>query len=202
MKEKKVTISRIQSSAAIVVILIYSELFKTPEDSKTDYIKRIIALPGDKIQVINGIIFLNEIPLSKIQINDFLEKDFSNIIEFKSVAKLNIFSNVSISKDGEVFISQFEEFLEDKKFKTLDIQNNSISDNTNLFIVPDDYFFVLGDNRDNSQDSRFKTPGFIPVNNLVGKAWIVFFSLENSRFFEIWKWPKSIRYSRIFSIIS
>ena len=59
----------------------------------------------------------------------------------------------------------------------------------------------MGDNRDNSQDSRFKTVGFIPISNLVGKARFIFFSLENSRFLEIWKWPKAIRGSRIFSTI-
>ena len=76
--------------------------------------------------------------------------------------------------------------------------------NTNDYeeiIIPKDYFFVSGDNRDNSQDSRFKTVGFIPINNLVGKARFIFFSLENSRFLEIWKWPKAIRGSRIFSTI-
>ena len=175
--------------------------FKTPEDNKTDYIKRIIGLPGDRIQVINGIVFLNDIALTKIQINDFIEKDYNNIVEFKLAIKLNIFSNISISEEGEVGVSQFEEFLGNKKYRTLDVHNTSISDNTNIFVVPDNYFFVLGDNRDNSQDSRFQIPGFIPINNLVGKAWIVFFSLENSRFFEIWKWPKAIRYSRIFSLI-
>ena len=76
--------------------------------------------------------------------------------------------------------------------------DNGIVDNTEMYIVPDDYFFVMGDNRDNSQDSRFKeTVGFIPFDNLVGKARFIFFSLENSRFLEIWKWPKAIRYERI-----
>ena len=177
-------------------------VFKTPEDNKTDYIKRIIGLPGDKILLANGIVFLNNKPLSKMQIGDFTEKDYDNIVKFKSAIDLNIFTNISISEGGDVIISQFEEYIGNYKYKILDIHNNSIGDNTNEFIVPEDYFFVLGDNRDNSQDSRFIIPGFIPINNLVGKAWIVFFSLENSRFFEIWKWPKSIRYSRIFSLIS
>ena len=60
----------------------------------------------------------------------------------------------------------------------------------------------MGDNRDNSQDSRFISyVGFIPIKNLVGKAQFIFFSLENSRFIEIWKWPKAIRFNRIFEII-
>ena len=80
----------------------------------------------------------------------------------------------------------------------LDIMDNGIVDNTQLYIVPKNHFFVMGDNRDNSQDSRFlKKVGYVPIENLVGKAQYIFFSLENSRFFEIWKWPQSIRYERL-----
>ena len=80
--------------------------------------------------------------------------------------------------------------------------DNGIADNTKLFSVPEGHFFVMGDNRDNSQDSRFdNTVGFIPIENLVGKARFIFFSLENSRFLQIWKWPKSIRSERIFQSI-
>ena len=77
--------------------------------------------------------------------------------------------------------------------------DNGIVDNTNLYIVPEGHFFVMGDNRDNSQDSRFiNTVGFIPTKNLVGKAQFIFFSLENSRFLEFWKWPYAIRFNRLF----
>ena len=80
----------------------------------------------------------------------------------------------------------------------MDLLDNGPVDNTNVFIVPEDHFFVMGDNRDNSQDSRFiNSIGYIPIENLVGKAQYIFFSLENSRFFEIWKWPRAIRYNRI-----
>ena len=79
--------------------------------------------------------------------------------------------------------------------------DQGISDDTELFIVPDEHFFVMGDNRDNSQDSRFSSVGFIPIENLVGKAQFIFFSLENSRFLQIWKWPEAIRYNRLFTKI-
>ena len=80
--------------------------------------------------------------------------------------------------------------------------DNGIVDNTPLYTVPKGHFFVMGDNRDNSQDSRFNNSvGFIPIENLVGKAQFIFFSLENSRFFEIWKWPKAIRFDRLLKSI-
>ena len=97
---------------------------------------------------------------------------------------------------------KYKEYFDDLNFDVLDIMDNGIADNTELFNVPEGYFFVMGDNRDNSQDSRFKTVGFVPINNLVGKARFIFFSLENSRFLEIWKWPKAIRGNRIFTIIN
>ena len=90
------------------------------------------------------------------------------------------------------------EYFFDLEFNTLDTNDKGLVDNTNLYIVPDDHFFVMGDNRDNSQDSRFlNSVGYIPMENLVGKAQYVFFSLENSRFYELWKWPRAIRYERI-----
>ena len=155
-------------------------VFKTPQDNRTDYIKRVIGLPGDKIKIINGEIYLNNILVVRKKMQDFIDKD----------------RNSSISR-----ARKYKEYLEDITFDVLDIMDNGIADNTDLFDVPEGYFFVMGDNRDNSQDSRFKTVGFIPTNNLVGKARFIFFSLENSRFLEIWKWPNAIRGSRIFTTI-
>lgn len=155
-------------------------VFKTPEDNRTDYIKRIIGLPGDKIKISNGVVILNNSPLSQIEINNFND----------------------INNDGTLKnIQQFDEILPNKKYKIINLINNSIADDTITYNVPEDEYFVMGDNRDNSQDSRFSNVGYIPKENLVGKAWIVFFSLKNSYFFEVWKWPKSIRYNRIFSKI-
>ena len=156
-------------------------VFKTPEDNRTDYIKRIIGLPGDKIRVINGEILLNNKKIYRKKTNDFLDTD----------------NNSSIKR-----IRKYIEYHEELNFEVLDIVDNGIADNTELFTVPESHFFVMGDNRDNSQDSRFKqTVGFIPFENLVGKARFIFFSLENSRFLQIWKWPKAIRGERIFKII-
>ena len=155
-------------------------VFKTPQDNRTDYIKRVIGLPGDKIKITNGEINLNNKMISRKKISDFIDNDKGT--SFKRVRR-------------------YQEYIEDFTIDVLDIMDNGIADNTELFVVPEGYFFVMGDNRDNSQDSRFKTVGFIPINNLVGKARFIFFSLENSRFLEIWKWPKAIRGSRIFSTI-
>tara|TARA_Y100001970_G_scaffold188898_1_gene229749 strand:- start:2922 stop:3650 length:729 start_codon:yes stop_codon:yes gene_type:complete len=155
-------------------------VFKTPQDNRTDYIKRVIGLPGDKIKLSNGQIELNGDIIPSKRLNDFIDND----------------NNTSIKR-----VRKYLEYHEDLNFEIIDIMDNGIADNTKLFDVPDGYFFVMGDNRDNSQDSRFQTVGFIPIENLVGKARFIFFSLENSRFLQIWKWPKSIRGKRIFKTI-
>ena len=155
-------------------------VFKTPQDNRTDYIKRVIGLPGDKIKIINGQINLNENKILRKKINDFIDNDH----------------NTSAKR-----VRMYDELHDNYSFKVLDIMDNGIADNTKLFSVPEGYFFVMGDNRDNSQDSRFSNVGFIPSENIIGKAQFIFFSLENSRFLEIWKWPTSIRYNRIFKKI-
>jgi len=156
-------------------------VFKTPENNRTDYIKRVIGLPGDKIEIKNGIIFINGSEILRKKLNDFIDTD-------------NYTSNKRVRMYNEYFFN--------KEINILDLTDNGIVDNTQLFNVPENHFFVMGDNRDNSQDSRFiNTVGFIPFHNLVGKAQFIFFSLENSRFLQIWKWPNSIRYERIFKKI-
>ena len=153
-------------------------VFKTPEDNRTDYIKRVIGLPGDRIQIIDGKIIINDNLILKKRLNDFIDTD----------------KNSSIKR-----IRKYKEYFFDKEIEVLDIMDNGIVDNTNIYIVPKGHFFVMGDNRDNSQDSRFSNiVGYIPFENLIGKAQFIFFSLENSRFLELWKWPKAIRTKRLF----
>jgi signal peptidase I len=85
----------------------------------------------------------------------------------------------------------------------LDLTQDSIGDNTEIYKVPEGHFFMMGDNRDNSTDSRFLSEvGFVPFENLVGKAKIIFFSIDDdSSFLEVWKWPQSVRWSRIFDMV-
>ena len=154
-------------------------VFKTPTDNRTDYIKRVIGLPGDKIRIIDGQIQINgNLVLKKIT------KPFIDNTNYENKRK-----------------RQYLEYFFDKEILVLDLRDLGLnsSDNTDLITVKEGYIFVMGDNRDNSADSR--VIGQIPIKNLVGKAQFVFFSLENSRFFEIWKWPRAIRFDRIFDTI-
>ena len=152
-------------------------VFKTPTDNRTDYIKRVIGLPGDTIKIEKGSIIINDNLILRKKIVDFIENN----------------ENEKIDR-----IRQYTEYFFDLEYNVLDITDNGIVDNTALYTVPDNHFFVMGDNRDNSQDSRFlNSIGYIPIENLVGKAQYIFFSLENSRFIEFWRWPKAIRYERI-----
>ena len=159
-------------------------VFKTPADNRTDYIKRLIGLPGDKIQFIDSNLYLNnsEIIKSRISIKDKIYCGNSTI---------------------EVFT--FEEKLPNGKLhKSVYLKDFSYQ-NSDQFIVPDNYYFFLGDNRDCSKDSRFlSSVGYVHKNNLVGKAQFIFFSSDKriGSIFEFWNWPKSIRFNRTFSKIN
>ena len=159
-------------------------VFKTPADNRTDYIKRLIGLPGDKIQFIDANLYLNnsEILKSKIQ---------------------NINSIYCGNKIIDVF--KFEENLPNgKKFHTVYLKDYTFQ-NSDIFTVPDNHYFFLGDNRDCSKDSRFLTSvGYVHRDNLVGKAQFIFFSSDRKigSFFEFWKWHKSIRFNRTFDRIN
>ena len=159
-------------------------VFKTPADNRTDYIKRLIGLPGDKIQFIDGNLYLNnsEILKSKVSLNDEI-----------------------YCGDRIIDVMTFEESLSvNKRHKSVYLKEFSYKD-SDVFEVPTDHYFFLGDNRDCSKDSRYLTSvGYVHKNNLVGKAQFIFFSSGRKigSFFSFWKWHKSIRFDRFFKKIS
>ena len=158
-------------------------VFKTPADNRTDYIKRLIGLPGDKIQFIDSNLYIN-----------------NNEI-FKSLISK---SDVIFCGNRTIDVFTFEEKLKNNKLhKTVYLKNFSFND-SDTFIVPEDHYFFLGDNRDCSKDSRFlSSVGYVHKDNLVGKAQFIFFSSDKriGSFFEFWKWQKSIRFNRFFKKI-
>ena len=158
-------------------------VFKTPTDNRTDYIKRLIGLPGDRIQFISGNLYLNEIQI------------------FKDVKSRN---DQIFCGDKILNVNTFEEKLNNNvKFKTV-YRKDFTFQNSDKFLVPDKHYFFLGDNRDCSKDSRFlSSVGYVHENNLVGKAQFIFFSSDysNGSLFQFWKWSELIRFERFFSKI-
>lgn len=158
-------------------------VFKLPKDNKTDYIKRIVGLPGDSIQVITGILHINGEPVKRRRIGDFPGE-----------------------KPGERAAIQYQEVLPGDVIHQIIETSGDFGglDNTPVFKVPKGFYFAMGDNRDNSLDSRVQSQvGFVPAENLVGRAEFLFFSTNGTaRIWEIWKWPGSIRYERLFNGIN
>jgi signal peptidase I len=156
-------------------------VFKLPSDNSTDYIKRIIGLPGDRLQVREGVLYLNGEPVEREEANAFYDDDGS--------------SNGALHRLEESLPSG-------KTYQVLDLADQGSLDNTQVYTVPEGYVFAMGDNRDNSLDSRVPSVGPIPVENLIGRAEVLFFSTNGkARFWEIWNWPEAIRFHRLFRLI-
>jgi len=159
-------------------------VFKTPADNRTDYIKRLIGLPGDTIQIIDQDLYINN----------------------EMVIKKRITSSIKINCGNEILSSNiFEETLPNGKKYIAVYRKNGSMINSDKFIVPDNHYFFMGDNRDCSKDSRFLgSVGYVSFDNLVGKAQIIFFSNDKKKgsFFKIWKWNKSIRFDRLLNKIN
>jgi len=157
-------------------------VFKTPADNRTDYIKRLIGLPGDKIQFIDGDLFLNNSQVPKLLVSK------TDIIYCGQSVDVNTFS---------------EKLPNGKKHKTVYLKDYNFK-NSDMFIVPNEHYFFLGDNRDCSKDSRYLTSvGYVHKNNLVGKAQFIFFSSDFriGSVFSFWKWHKTVRFNRFFKRI-
>lgn len=154
-------------------------VFKKPSDNKTDYIKRIVGLPGDRIQVKNGILHINDKPVKRERAGVHVVRDtWGNMRE----------------------IPRYVETLPNgRSHYILEENDTQMMDNTPVYSVPENHVFGMGDNRDHSQDSRFlREVGFIPMENLVGRADVLFFSIDNAAPWEFWTWGTSLRTNRFF----
>jgi len=155
-------------------------VFKLPTNPKVDYIKRIVGLPGDRIQVKGGILHINGEAVKRERIEDYVIHD---------------------AWGNATRLAQYVETLPGGvKHPIIEVTDNGTLDNTSVYTVPPGHYFMMGDNRDNSQDSRvLGAVGFVPVENFVGRAEFLFFSTDGSAgFLEFWKWPFAPRYGRLF----
>ena len=158
-------------------------VFKLPTNTNIDYIKRVIGLPGDRVQMRDGILFINDQAVKKERIEDYTDASERGL---------------------QNPVPQFLETLPNGvQYRVLDTDPNGGADTTDEYVVPEGHYFMMGDNRDNSQDSRYLGQvGYVPIENFVGRADIIFFSISpDASFVEVWRWPFAIRWSRFFNLI-
>jgi signal peptidase I len=156
-------------------------VFRLPRDDSTHYIKRVIGFPGDRIRMIDGLLHINGVPVKRERIGDFIDDE-----------------------NGGARVRRWRETLPNGvSYQTLDLEENGFLDNTEEYLVPPGHYFMMGDNRDDSADSRVPSAvGYVPFENLVGKAQIIFFSIgDDEPAWHIWSWPWAVRWSRLLTII-
>lgn len=150
-------------------------VFRLPSNPNIDYIKRVIGLPGDTVQVRDGQVYIN---------GQAVKQEPAGMYQHP---------------DGGPKVPMIKETLPNGvSYYTLDTNRRSEGDNTKIFEVPAGHYFMMGDNRDNSLDSRFDV-GFVPLENFIGPARSIFFSVSNGIHpLSIWNWPTSMRTDRLF----
>jgi signal peptidase I len=157
-------------------------VFKLPRDGETDYIKRLIGLPGDKVQVIKGRLYINGTIVERTPLPPY-----------------------SMTDGGPANVAHYEETLPGGvKHEIIQLNGDDGEyDNTSVYTVPPGNYFMMGDNRDNSLDSRVPPEregvGYVPFENLIGRAEVIFFSVEEGEpAWEVWRWPWTVRWNRLF----
>ena len=152
-------------------------VFRQPQNESVAFIKRIVGLPGDRIQVTDGVLRINDVAVNRVRKGFATASDGYNVIRF----------------------AVYQETLPNgKSYLIQERSDDDVLDNTNVFLVPEGHYFMMGDNRDNSRDSRTTSVGMVPAENLIGRAERLFFSHNSSaHLWEIWKWPFAIRYGRL-----
>ena len=152
-------------------------VFRQPQNESVAFIKRIVGLPGDRIQVTDGVLRINDVAVNRVRKGFATASDGYNVIRFEV----------------------YQETLPNgKSYLIQERSDDDVLDNTNVFLVPEGHYFMMGDNRDNSRDSRTTSVGMVPAENLIGRAERLFFSHNSSaHLWEIWKWPFAIRYGRL-----
>jgi signal peptidase I len=134
-------------------------VFRHPKDAATDYVKRVVGLPGDRMQMKQGQLYINDAPVKRERLTNVAEEG-------------------ACGTSGGLVKRWRETLPNGVSFETLDCFDGSPLDNTNVFTVPDSDFFVLGDNRDNSTDSRMASFGTVPFENLIGRVSLIYFSFD------------------------
>ncbi len=157
-------------------------VFKNPQDNSTDFIKRVIGLPKDKIKLVKGRLFINGKKLERKNEDEFVIRNRFGATEH--------------------YHRYIEVLPEGKEHYVLEVSDNEANDNFVEVEVPEGHYFMMGDNRDRSDDSRVNV-GFVPLESLVGKARFLFFSHnDEGAWYKPWSWVKKIRWSRLFNTIN